>query len=113
MVRGYNVDNGDDCGEGGELGDYTKPHTIGEFDIEDWTSFRSELGGMGYRRGDGPRSPMALIEGASIDREVAEAGICGECGKNATYYAYHTYSDERTSRRSFAACVPCNKATEF
>jgi hypothetical protein len=82
-----------------------------EFDIDDWQAFRAHLTGMGYAPGYGPR--RGLIDGQSIDAQVARAAVCQTCGKSCSYQAVHVLHDHSKEYRAFAVCYACNKAIEF
>ena len=74
----------------------------------------NDLDLSGYENRYPARNPNALVDGASIDREVAEETPCPECGGKCEYKPFVDKDDYRTqSYRAFAVCTECGEAFEF
>lgn len=56
--------------------------------------------------------PMRLVDGVSVDREIALSSPCGRCGGSNMQFDYQ-YIREPYSYRAFAYCGDCGKLDEF
>lgn len=63
----------------------------------------------GYWEGTPPTNPRALVDGVSIDREIAEETPCEKCGGKCEFHPY----TNGTSYRAFAVCTQCGNTVEF
>ena len=57
---------------------------------------------------EGRQPTMAILDGESIDREVAEKP-CAKCGTTRSYRAVYNPG----SYRAFSVCYPCRDVAEF
>jgi len=76
-----------------------------------YTDILEALQFQGYTQRWPAHNPNALVDGASIDREVAEETPCPECGGKCEYKPF--VDDSGHSYRAFAVCTVCGEAQEF
>ena len=72
----------------------------------EWTEW---LEADGYVNQRPARNPISLVDGASIDKEIAEEIPCPECGGKCNYEPWV----QTGSYRAFSVCTACGEAYEF
>jgi len=76
-----------------------------------YDEWKDQLESEGYTQQWPRMNPNALVDGASIDRDVAEETPCFECGGKCEYKPFVDNSSH--SYRALSVCAKCNEAYEF
>ena len=71
----------------------------------------------GYYKGSIAHGPNALIDGTSVDREVANEAECPACGHQGMEYEQWTCDEQRNGEwsnfHSLAVCPQCKETLDF